>query len=170
MIKLWNGKIYYDWKFMRLRQPPFYCSWHWESLPDTAQCQPWTSLVADERWVHREPHDHGTYSPGLHEERTIKELKLQTRLMTFLIFCFKNSFWLEMIESMILEHCSTQTLAVYVNCAHLVFYSFRNWLLVLFEHRSLHPNARRRQRCSPSLLATSYWFCTQRNFVASNLW
>ena len=37
------------------------------------------------RWrgVHREPHDHGTYSPGLHEERTIQELTLQTRFMKF---------------------------------------------------------------------------------------
>ena len=33
----------------------------------------------DMRGVHREPHDDGTYSFGLDELRTIKELQLQTK-------------------------------------------------------------------------------------------
>ena len=35
------SEFYDDWKFMWLRQPPLCFSWHWESLPNTAQCQPW---------------------------------------------------------------------------------------------------------------------------------
>ena len=46
--------------------------------------------LVDMRGVHREPHDHGTYSSGLDEERSIKELKLQTRPMTFLSFFFQK--------------------------------------------------------------------------------
>ena len=37
----------------------------------------------DMRGVHGEFHDDGTYSSGLGELRTIKEPKLQARLMTF---------------------------------------------------------------------------------------
>ena len=39
--------------------------------------------LVDMRGVHGEFHDDGTYSSGLGELRTIKEPKLQARLMTF---------------------------------------------------------------------------------------
>ena len=100
----------------------------------------------------------GTYHPGT---------DIADKIYEVLNFLFRNLFWFDMIESMTSEHCFTKTLAVYVCYARLVLHPFPNWLLVLSEHRSFHPSARRRQRCRTTLVATSYWFCTQRDWCGS---
>ena len=118
----------------------FYCDMHGihgPTIKSSSYVRNNQAPLVDIRGVHRQPHEDGTYSSGLDEVRTIKELKCGDKTYDVFKFVFRNSFWFEMILSMTLEHCFTKTLAIYVSCARLVFHPFPNWLLVLSESRPI---------------------------------
>ena len=107
----------------------------------------------DTRGVHGESHHDGTYFSGLGERRTIKELKLQTRLMTFYSFFSEirlvrddivDDFGPQLYEgpSYLCQLCSACIPPVSELASGAVRTSF-------------HPSARRWQRCSTTLVATS---------------